>query len=321
MTAARALLIGCGNIGALYDLGGPGVATHARALSRLGLPFDVVEPDAARAAQVTSAYGGQTHATLADVNLAGYDVVCVASSTATHAPVLSSLLAADVPLIVCEKPLATGGAALAPLGPAFAAARSIVLVNYLRRFQPGFAALAQQLRARPGGPWAGLQGIMVRYQRGFLNNAGHALDLLSFLLGTPLELEGLSVLRAVSDTFPEDPTLSVAFRWSGAPVMVLGFPDNGYVVFEIELDYRDARISITDRGDRVDWLRPDPARPSVLMRDPARSATGLIDDYMLPVLQQGLQLLETGVSRGNFPEAWDLNLKMARVLENLSPTS
>ena len=49
MAPGRALLVGCGNIGALYDLDDASeadVRTHAHAYARLGLAFDVVDPDA-----------------------------------------------------------------------------------------------------------------------------------------------------------------------------------------------------------------------------------------------------------------------------------
>jgi predicted dehydrogenase len=322
VTPRRALLIGCGNIGALYDLGKPGVLTHAKALASLGIPFDVVETDAARATRVTEAYGGQAYPGLEALDLGRYELVCVASSTATHAELLTQLLAAHTPLVICEKPLAVGGAALVPLKAAYEASRSIVVVNYLRRFQPGFIKLAGDLAARPGGARAGLRGIVARYQRGFINNAGHALDLLSFLLGGGVDFDELSVLGAAADAFPDDPTLAVSFRWADAAVLLLGLPDNAYGIFELQLDYQDARIAITDRGDRVDWLALDPVVPGAsptLALDPARSGSGLIADYMLPVFRHGLELLQTGAGRGNFPEAWDLNLKMARVLENLPP--
>lgn len=306
---ARALLIGCGNIGALYDLEREGVLTHAKALATLSVPFDIVEIDEQRAAQVTARYGGRAFRSLDAVELATYSIASIASPTSDHPAQLVRLLGANVAVVICEKPIAARASDLLRVRDARSASRSLVFVNYIRRFQPAYAALAQHLASYANEPKS-VQGITVRYQRGFLNNASHALDLLSMLFGRLVDIARPRVLRSAADAFADDPTLSLAFDWSGVPVFVLGHVASGYGIFEIDIELRDARVRIHDRGDRIDWLVPDGA--GGFIRDEGRSATGAIADYMLPVMRRALE-----GSPENFDSAYTLNLKLCDLLANL----
>ncbi len=326
--ARSALLIGCGNIGAGYDLASDEVLTHAKALSRLGIPFDVADIDPARAAKIASIYGGLPLSEvdsaalalpLSEVDsdaLAGRDLVCIASSTATHAPLLLRCFQAGVGRVLLEKPIATSVADLQAMRAAFEGGRGAVVVNYIRRFAPGYVRLRERLAARPGGPLAGLGGVVVRYQRGFLNNGSHALDLLSFLLGVPVAFDEPRVLRSEADAFADDPTLSLAFAWQGAPVMMIGLIGSSYPIFEIELDYRDTRVKLLDRGNVIEWWGLGAAQGS-LLRDPGASETNVLRDYMLPVMRHTLALSPGGADRGNFLSAWETNSAMLNLLERM----
>ena len=220
MAPGRALLVGCGNIGALYDLDdGPeaDVRTHARAYARLGIAFDVVDPDADRRRRVSERYGGRAFESLSAVSPSAYGVASICTATHLHAEALRLFLDAGTPLIICEKPVADQLDDVRELrARRRSTARSVVLVNYMRRFLPAFRRLRRQiLRWREEG--VRLVDVVVRYQRGLLNNGGHALDLLEFLFESPVTLSGLRVEAAVADAFAADPTVSGTFEFLGAP--------------------------------------------------------------------------------------------------------
>jgi predicted dehydrogenase len=196
MAPVRALLVGCGNIGALYDLDdGPeaDVQTHARAYARLGIAFDVVEPDADRRRRVSERYGGRAFESLSAVSPGAYGVASICTATHLHAEALRLFLDAGTPLIICEKPVADQLDDVRRLrAHRTSKARSVVLVNYMRRFLPAFGRLRQRILGwREEG--VRLVDVLVRYQRGLLNNGGHALDLLEFLFASPVTLSGLRV--------------------------------------------------------------------------------------------------------------------------------
>jgi len=300
MAPGRALLVGCGNIGALYDLDdGPeaDVRTHARAYARLGIAFDVVEPDVDRRRRVSQSYGAGAFESLSGVDLNAYGVASICTATHLHAEALEAFLDAGTPLIVCEKPVADQLDDVRRLrARRRTAAGSVVLVNYMRRFLPAFGRLRGQiLRWRQAG--VRLVDAVVRYQRGLLNNGGHALDLLEFLFDGPVTLSGLRVETAVEDAFAADPTVSGTFEFVGATVKLVGLPTPPPGIFELDLGFTDRRVQILDRGDEI-----------YVSNDPSASEQGCLKDYMLPIFERGLALVASGhKDDDNFDQAARLN--------------
>jgi predicted dehydrogenase len=311
--ARRALLIGCGNIGAGYDLDQTGdVRTHARAYRRLGIPFDVVDPDREAAQRVAQRYGVPWFAAVDDVDPQHYEIVSIASSTPTHAAYLARFLAAETPLIFCEKPVATAAADIQALLERRRRSRSVVIVNYMRRFQPAYRRLRDRLRAwKTAAP---LRDAVVRYQRGLLNNGGHALDLLEYLLERPIELGTLQVTERTAGPSADDPTITGRFQLDGAVVTVSGQPAPPPGIFDIELTFADRRIALLDRGDRIDVAHADAS--GALAIDPASSENRCLEDYMLPVFQAGLARIDgSDAGPDNFESACRLNLEILAALQ------
>src|SRR4051812_35068966 len=167
MAPSRALLIGCGNIGALYDLdegAEADVRTHARAYARFGIAFDVVEPDNDRRRRVSERYGARAFESLSAVSPSTYDVASICTATRFHPEALRVFFGAGTPLVICEKPVAGRLDDVRALrADRKSAARSVVLVNYMRRFLPAFRNLrARILRWRAEG--VRLVDVVVRYQ-------------------------------------------------------------------------------------------------------------------------------------------------------------
>jgi predicted dehydrogenase len=302
MAPGRALLVGCGNIGALYDLNdGPeaAVRTHAHAYARLGIAFDVVDPDADRRRRVTERYGGRAFESLGAVSPSAYGVASICTATPLHAEALGVFLDAGTPLIICEKPVADQLDDVRQLRARRRTARSVVLVNYMRRFLPAFRNLRRQILE-----WRGegvrLVDVHVRYQRGLLNNGGHALDLLEFLFDRPVTLSSLRVEAAVADAFAADPTVSGTFEFLGASVKLEGLPTPPPGIFELDLVFADRRVQILDRGDEIRVSMPNGTGDG--------SAKGCLEDYMLPIFEQGLAMLAAGSKDDeNFEQAAQLN--------------
>jgi myo-inositol 2-dehydrogenase / D-chiro-inositol 1-dehydrogenase len=131
-------LIGLGRIGAF----------HARTLNDLDAVDSLVVTDALPAAveRVTAELGVEAAESPAKLLAAGVDGVLIAAATDAHAELLLACVDAGLP-VFCEKPLA------ADIDDAVAVARRVagrddkVQIGYPRRFDPGYRAAREAVRA------------------------------------------------------------------------------------------------------------------------------------------------------------------------------
>ena len=97
-----------------------------------------------------------------------------------------------------------------------------------------------------------MRACTIRYQRGFLNNASHAIDLLQFLLGWKIASAAPVVTHSAADEFAEDPTISCCFDWDDAFISIVGLPYVQFSLFEVDLFFDRDAVRIRDRGELVE---------------------------------------------------------------------
>lgn len=310
----RALVVGCGNIGAGYDLDDDRILTFAKALSlRPEVALTLADADEARARDIAARYGVRSLGAPGDDDLGAFDMVCICVPTPLHFGLLSRCIALQVPLAICEKPLVARLDEVAALEKMELGATRI-MVNYMRRFQPGYARLREQLAG-----WMAqepLLGVEIRYVRGLLNYAGHALDLLEFLLDRPFRAGGLRVAKSSFDAFPDDPTLVGALDWEGIPVTLHGVADARYALFEIDLYTPTRRVEIRDRGDAIRCFE---AEQGLLRERPEMRQDDAIRDYMVSMIDHALACL-AGRAPDNFRQALRLNREILTLIRDMETT-
>jgi len=228
------------------------------------------------------------------------------------------MLQQNVPLIICEKPVAANEKELNELVRLYKKSHSKVLVNYIRRFQPAYEKLRLQLVKQKATKTC--KGINIKYQRGFLNNGGHAFDLLEFLLGKPFMFEKFVTTNVVYDMFTDDPTLTGSCCFLGIPVGFLGIVDVGYPVFEIELFFADGKIVICHSGDEIRYYKVDKQK-MILQENMKSRQLNILTKYMLPVKDKGMQLLKHKNEKDNFLQAVELNKRMVRIIARTNKTN
>ena len=99
----------------------------------------VIDPDAGRAAALADAHGAKSATDLSEV-LADVDAAVVASPTDTHREVATTLLEADVDVLV-EKPLATSVGDATAIVDTAADHDRVLMVGHVERFNPAVLAL------------------------------------------------------------------------------------------------------------------------------------------------------------------------------------
>ena len=212
----------------------PEAASHAGELASEGhFSLVVYDEDPAAAERAAGRFGIPAVGPLGESDLQTADVAVICTPTDTHVQYLKRLLAAGVPVIVCEKPVSNDLRELRAARRAYRRGESRVLVNYTRHFLPAYAALRSKMAGLARGER--VRAVAVRYQRGFLNNASHAFDLLQMLLGWDISTARVAITSSTADEFPDDPTLSLFGAWNGAELSVLGLPRVKFSLFELNM--------------------------------------------------------------------------------------
>lgn len=310
----KALLIGCGNIGAGYDLDDDAkVWTHAKAYSLLeGIEFSVFDYDKIKAKQVADKYGAIHLENLQEDNLKRYDIVSITTPTTTHFYYLEKLLTQAVPVVICEKPIVNSTEQIELLLNLYKSGTSKVIVNYMRRFQEGYEKAKQRLKVLM--QQQSLKGINVKYKRGFLNNASHAVDLLEYFFEQPFILNDIKYSSIQFDAFEYDPTLLGCCVYMDSPVSFVGVTNTSYPIFEVEIFFSSAKVVICHSGNDIRYYFETSGN---LQENLDERQTGLLDTYMLPVIKQAIKLLNKQEHEDNFMSALRLNKEILRIIEPL----
>lgn len=312
-----ALIIGCGNIGALYDLNVPErVWTHAKVFSiTKDIRFSVADANSQQVNKVAAKYKTSVIALTDKTDFSEFDIVSITSPTATHFGWLKKMLQLNIPLIICEKPVAANRKELNELNRLYKKSTSKVLVNYIRRFQPAYEKLKKQLAKKRAAETC--KGINIKYQRGFLNNGGHAFDLVEYLFDTPFTFDQFKIVNAVYDAFTNDPTISGSCSFIKIPVTVLGIVNAEYAVFEIELFFTNSKIVICHTGDEIRFYKRNKDQ-RLLVEDKKIRHTNILSKYMVSVKDKGLQLLKLKDEKDNFLQAVELNKRIVQIIATVN---
>lgn len=297
MSTLRIGVIGTGAMGAAHvaflQAGVPGVRVS-----------EVYDRDTARAAAVAET----VDAALADspealIASAEVDAVVIASPDSTHADLAIACIAAGKPAM-CEKPLApTAAEALRVVEAEVAAGRALVQLGFVRRFDPGFAALRETVASGS----LGVPQVVHAVHRNASNSTStddatlvtgsmvHELDTIPWLLGD--ELVGVRVESPVTDGF-RDPQLATLWlrRGTMATVEVFVNASYGYEV-ACEVVGTQATASLV------------PAAPVTVRRSGSRGVQ--VDDDFVAAFADGYRLELAAWARAaagggvSGPTAWD----------------
>ena len=248
----QVIIFGCGNIAGGFDADRSRQSlplSHAGAYTRHG-GFELsacVEPDEERRARFMSRWSVGTGFADSGSIPAGssFDVVSICSPTPLHTRHVGEALRLGPRLIFCEKPLTDSAASTAELVHRCAEAGVLLAVNHLRRWDPVVRRLQAELR---DGSWGAVRSVVGHYNKGILNNGGHLIDLLGYLLG-PLELRATGTI--LEDFRREDPTITAALvSHAGVPIYLNVADARDYSFFELEIITSSGVIRMEEGGAR-----------------------------------------------------------------------
>ncbi len=309
----RALIIGCGNIGAMYDFETESILTYAKAFHLdPEIEFDVYDINNKIAEKVGQRYHAQCLQILEMQTFKEYDIVAICTPTHTHFDYLSKMLVHGPKLVICEKPVDSDPAQLDKIISLYLKSNTKVLVNFYRRFQPGIIQLRNEIREVLAEE--GCTNIVVSYQRGFHNNASHAIDLIEYLFGSTFDFADAQITHKTIDEFEADPTMSVFFLWHGVSVQFVGLAKVEFSHFDIAIYFKRKAVLLKDGGNEIEWFTTLPKIGNYYPKLKLRSRkTAVVSNYMSNVVLHA-KLMLNGIERTtNFIESISISQRILKL--------
>jgi predicted dehydrogenase len=302
----NALVIGLGNIGAMYDLNNDKIQTHVKAYATNKLfRLWIYDEDKRREKMIATRYKADVLESINDDALRRFDFVSLCTPTDTHFSFLEKLIKLNIPLIVCEKPLCYKASELVRLKKLYSQNHAKILVNYVRRFLPAYSQIKQHLSKHFKGEKPA--HIIVKYRRGFLNNASHAFDTLEFLFGWQTKITKFNLSGKAYDAFDEDPTLTCNFLLNGVRTHLVGMQGIQAPIFEIEIYFNEEKLLIRNSGELVEFY--DKKNFNV----PAKTWNNALGNYMEPVIKSAVEAYKNK-QENNFLSALELNRTLLKFI-------
>lgn len=316
MKSYKVLIIGCGNIGALYDWDSDQQLTHVKAFAQIqNVEISIFDSNETLANKVANRYNTAICSTINVEVLKSFDCISICSPTHTHYNYLKLAFEANCKLVVCEKPVAYQLNELEELEKIYSNSRTKVLVNYIRRFLPAYKNLKHlvksQLQVQP------LLNINITYQRGIINNASHAIDLVHYLTDKVFEFSSVQILHKTYDEFEIDPTVSMQANWQNTSMSLIGIANAKFSFFEINLFFSDLAIIIKQAGNVIEVYKSQLKTENFykpLLIQQQYSENNCLYSYMKWVIENAMEILEDKTIKDNFIESIQLNSKIVNII-------
>jgi predicted dehydrogenase len=296
----KALIIGCGNIGAMYDFESDAILTYAKAFHiDPEINFVVYDTNHQLAENVSRRYRVPALQQLKYDDFNNFDIVVICTPTPTHYDYLYKMLINGPKLVICEKPVDSDLIRLDNLINMYHSSKTKVMVNFFRRFLPGIIELKGEISEVLADDEC--TNIVISYQRGFHNNASHAIDLLEYLFSSTFDFSDAKVTHKSNDEFDTDPTMSVSCLLKGIKVQFIGLTGVEFSHFDIAIYFTRNALLLKDGSNQIEWLTTVPKYGDFYPKLKLRSMrTDVVSNYMNSVVSHAKRLINNNEHNSNF---------------------
>lgn len=270
MRRFSAAILGLGQIGQGYDYDASDdclILTHASAY-HYHAGFELVaatDPDPEQRERFVRKFGLPAYPDLASL-ISGHrpEVYSICVPTSQHFQVFKEIIPCGPAAVLCEKPIALGLSEAQEMVRLAEAHQVALLINYIRRFEPGGTALKEAVQRREFGD---IYKGVAWYSKGIIHNGSHYLDFLRFLLG---EVTDLQVIEKGREWLGHDPEPDVCLHFGDVPIYFLAAREECFSTGGIELMGTGGHIHYRDGGERIEVRRmqPDPTFPGYKILNP-----------------------------------------------------
>ncbi|MEK7602531.1 MAG: Gfo/Idh/MocA family oxidoreductase [Patescibacteria group bacterium] len=250
MKTYRGVVIGCGKVGATFemDTGLVRPASHAAAL--VAHPqtelVALVDPMPEALERAGGYYKVPTY-TDAETCFTAMkpDIVIIATPPPTHEAMLALAFAHNIPAVICEKPVADTRVEAERMIDATAKASTLVIVNHQRRFFPLFIDAKERIAK---GELGRVQQITAYYTNGLTNNGTHTLDAIAYLIADHATWV-VGVRNEKNTTAPFSTNIDGLVGYAGGAVAAIQSLDNdSYGVHDFRIYGTEGVLTIGQYG-------------------------------------------------------------------------
>lgn len=252
MRRFSAAIIGLGQIGQGYDYDLSDdrmVLTHASAY-HYHKGFDLiaaVDHDPKQCERFVGKFGLPAYASLETLLSRHHpEVFSICVPTPQHFKTFLDVIPHKPAAILCEKPIAaelSEGEEMVRLAETHQCA---LLVNYIRRFEPGVLVLKEMIQRQECGE---IYKGVAWYSKGIIHNGSHYIDLLRFLLG---EVTSVQLLERGREWMGDDQEPDACIHIGDIPIYFLAAREECFSAGSIELMGTRGHILYGDGGEYIE---------------------------------------------------------------------
>lgn len=254
----KAAVVGCGNIAGFLDApGDERIVTHAHAYARHNATELVAccDPDPARLEAFRTRWGEHIRGYGSLEEMLSHEtpeMLSVCSPTAFHADAMMlALKDPHIRFILCEKPLTLTPEEFERLQPLLQETQKRVLVNFIRRYDPGIRKAASIIQS---GELGRLEHFGGSFTKGLYHNGSHMLELVEHLCGEITQIRAVRGMEAEEDIYG-----SFYLEAGGARGILQNESGREYALFELEIVCSKGRVLVKESGHRVEIEQPVPS--------------------------------------------------------------
>ena len=187
MKKYNAVIIGCGKIGALYDIENDLILTHAKGYylsDIINLKF-VIDVDKSVAVKVSKKYNCDYKLDYKDIDYKEIDIVSICTPTEFHFEILSYFYKIQyTKIILLEKPVVESEEEITLIESFSKKFLDNIFINYIRAYDKDYRDIFEKLK---NNNYSNIEYIEVKYFGEFEHNAVHAFNLINRLFSvTPI---------------------------------------------------------------------------------------------------------------------------------------
>lgn len=181
-------IIGCGNIGILYDYKNPKkLLTYYSVINsnKFYKLVAVCDLNKKKKKLISRHINFFTNLKKMFISSPGVNVAIVSSSTASHYRVLMQTIKSKVQYIICEKPFVLDIKKAKKIIKLIKKRKKKIIINYSRRFSPEVIYLVSKIKNNFFG---NVERVSITTSRGLINNGCHYIDLIRMIFGDDINV-------------------------------------------------------------------------------------------------------------------------------------